>query len=118
MANLRFSLSHSDAITATAVSSGDKSVGRSPVNLSDALHGRPVDLWKMKCMAPALWSEMVRAGTMNTVHAAYLLGVDEKTARNYLSASHSPQWPVVAAALKTMPPKDRYAALDYLIGAA
>lgn len=121
MATLNFSLSHPDALSASPVSNGDLSevaYGPCPVNLSNALAGRPVDLWKMKCLAPALWAQMVKDGTQDSVHAAYLLSVDEKTGRNYIAGSHSPQWPVVAAVLKDLPPQARYAAVDYLIGAA
>jgi hypothetical protein len=129
MMDPRFSLADHAATSARPVSPGELSelapdlcagifAGPPPADLSAALRGRPIDLHKMRCIAPALWSEMIKAGTRNSVEAAYLLSTDEKTARNFLAARNGPSWPVVAATLRALPREARLATVDYLIGAA
>lgn len=93
-----------------------KSSGKCPVNLSEVLHGRPVNLEKMRCIAPELWAQMVKSGTGSTTHAGYLLGVDEKTIRNWLGATNAPAWPAVGAVLREIPPDRRLEVLNFLIG--
>jgi hypothetical protein len=117
--DIRFNLAHPDAIAAEPVSSGDSS-GENAEKRSEALlrimrDGVQVNLHKMKCMAPELFAREFQ--NWSPLRLALLLGeVDEKTARNYLAARHSPQWPVVAGYLKSLPPEQRYPTLDRLIG--
>ena len=58
---------------------------------------RPVNLHAMRCLFPALWSAFVRANFTSTVHAAYVFGVDERTARAWWEGTTSPSAPVLAA---------------------
>lgn len=117
MADLRFSLSHPLAVTAQPVSSGIGS-GDCPVKLSDILRGRPVDLDKMRCMAPAQWAQMIRSGTRNSTEAAWLLSVNEKTARNWLEQTNEPRWSTVAAVLRELPPAERLRVVNFLLAEA
>lgn len=117
MADLRFSLSHPLALSAQSVSSGIGS-GECPVKLSEILRGRPIDLDKARCIAPAQWAAAVRAGTRNSTEAAYLLSVHEKTARNWLDECGEPRFSTVIGALREMTPSQRVAFVNHLIGIA
>ena len=61
------------------------------------LGARPVNLHAMRCRFPALWSAFVRGNFRDTIHAAYVFGVDERTARAWWEGRSSPAAPVLAA---------------------
>jgi hypothetical protein len=57
----------------------------------------PVNLHAMRCRFPSLWSAFVRGNFTSASHVAYILGVDDRTARGWWEGTGSPAAPVLAA---------------------
>jgi hypothetical protein len=56
-----------------------------------------INLHAMRCKFPGLWAAFVRAHFRDVTHAAYALGVTERTARGWWEGAGSPSAPVLAA---------------------
>ena len=74
---------------------------------------RPFDLHHYRTIFPDRWSTFLRAHFRDHVHAAYVFGVSERTARNWFEGISAPRAEFALAACKHIP-----GAAAYLMEAA
>ncbi len=65
--------------------------------------GLPADLHGIRRCFPDLWADFLRAHFRNHQHVAVFFGVDERTARDWLSGRHGVNSAPVIFALRSIP---------------
>jgi hypothetical protein len=75
--------------------------------------GQPFDLHRYRVVFPDRWSAFLKAHFRDHIHAAFVFGVSERTARNWFEGVSAPRAEFALAACKHIP-----GAAAYLMEAA
>lgn len=92
---------------------GGVSSGECAGGAAGEFFGQPFDLHHYRVMFPDRWAAFLKAHFRDHIHAAFVLGVSERTARNWFEGISAPRAEFALAACKHIP-----GAAEYLMEAA
>ena len=92
---------------------GTEAGGVSSGFVAGEFFGRPFDLHRYRVIFPDRWASFLKQHFRDHVHAAFVFGVSERTARNWWEGVSAPRAEFALAACKHIP-----GAAEYLMEAA